>query len=112
MTLEKFLQELQKTPRKWEIINWPDACQAIRIDDVSSPLTFVCKRVKKEKWFEYGIGDYDLAAQELGIDNELAEKIEDATNFSMRNLNTPEKRKIRTELLKATGLSRQKSKPR
>lgn len=111
MTLRKFLSELRKTPRKWEIWDWPNACRAITISAGSRPLTFICARIDKRQGgdgLEYGLTDWDLAAQELGIDKELAEKIQDASDFPMKRLNTPEKRKIRSKLLRAAGLYKRK----
>jgi len=107
MDLQKFLWELRKSPRRWEIVRWPDACHAIRLDVHLCPLTFVYNRIAKRLYgetIECGIGDWDLAADGLGFDSELAEQIQCASDFSMKNLDAATK-KMRTQLLKATGLS-------
>lgn len=104
MDFQEFIRELRKSPRKWEIIKWPDACHAIRLDNYFGPLTFVCAQITKTTDTGYGIADWDMAADELGIDSKLAKQIQDASDFAMKNLNAAKKR-IRTQLLEATGLS-------
>lgn len=113
MTYQNFLTELRKTSRNWEIDRWPDACHGIRLA-CHSPLTAISMSVakrKRELAVPWGLEDYDLAADDIGMDHKLAEKISKASDFSMKNLESQELRKIRHDLLTATGLSRKKKSP-
>lgn len=97
MTYERFLQELGKTPRMWQL-SGSEELRIVMMDEENllCPLTAVCLQIKGTK---LSYKHWPEAAEILGLPEALAEAITAAADKT-----EPYEAGIRLDLLKATGM--------
>ena len=101
MTLKLFLKELEKT-KGWVLKRdrYRDRGREWIISMSDCPIIKVCTKLCNRR---YNCGEWNLAANELGLSPEIARRIVVAADDHKQN-------KLRRKLLRATGLLRKENK--